>query len=79
MLIEGWLDINWSIFHRKNFRTVRVCTPVYVFGFSNTFTGMTCYKYTVWCLPESRANNHEGLNLRELFDLGMDPWEVNNR
>lgn len=27
----------------------------------------TCYKYTVWCFGS-----------RELFDLGLDPHEVNN-
>ena len=34
-------------YKRKNYRAVRVCSPVYALGFSDTYMQMTCYKYNV--------------------------------
>ena len=80
ILIEGWLDIRMNNYYRKNYRSVRVCSPgVYAFGYSSTFDSMTCYKYTVWCLPLSLYNWKDNLNFKELYDLGLDPFEINNR
>eukprot|EP00955_Chlamydomonas_euryale_P074809 362142-Chlamydomonas_euryale.AAC.5 len=41
--------------------------------------GMTCYKYAVWCIPENRFNDNDKLNWHELYDLGLDPYELTNR
>ncbi|GAX84170.1 hypothetical protein CEUSTIGMA_g11593.t1 [Chlamydomonas eustigma] len=79
IMIEGWLDVNESTFYRKNYRSVRVCSPVFVFGSSSTYQGMTCYKYTVWCIPANAYNILDNLNFFELYDLGLDPYELNNR
>ncbi len=44
---------------------------------------MTCYKYTVWCIPvfntDWKGNVTGCVNVHELFDLGLDPYEINNR
>lgn len=40
---------------------------------------MTCYKYTVWCIPSNRYNNNPALTWNELYDLGLDPYETINR
>ena len=54
-MIEGWLDVaSPHIYYRKNYRAVRVCSPVFAFGLSSTYQGVTCYKYTVWCIPANR-------------------------
>ncbi|KAG1675374.1 hypothetical protein FOA52_012293 [Chlamydomonas sp. UWO 241] len=79
IIIEGWLDVRMSTYYRKNYKAVRVCAPVYAFGFSKTFMSMTCYKYTIWCIPNNTFNPVDGLILRELYDLGLDPYELNNR
>jgi len=63
----------------KNYRAVRTCGPFYAFGASKTYMGMTCYKYALWCVPANKWNTVDNLNLHELFDLGLDPWELNNR
>lgn len=70
-----------AMYFRKNYRAVRVCTPVYTFGFSDTYMGMTCYKYTAWCIPANTINKNrqDNVNLNELYDLGLDPYELTNR
>ena len=56
IMIEGWLDVaSPHIYYRKNYRAVRVCSPVFAFGLSSTYQGVTCYKYTVWCIPANRS------------------------
>ena len=40
---------------------------------------MTCYKYTVWCIPSNRYNSNPALTWNELYDLGLDPYETINR
>ncbi|KAG1675376.1 hypothetical protein FOA52_012295 [Chlamydomonas sp. UWO 241] len=79
IILEGWLDVRMSTYYRKNFKAVRVCAPLYVFGFSKTYMSVTCYKYAVWCIPENRYNALDNLNLNEMYDLGLDPYELNNR
>lgn len=37
----------------------------------------TCLKYTVWCIPAT--NRTRQFSHRELYDLGSDPREINNR
>eukprot|EP00955_Chlamydomonas_euryale_P080645 363446-Chlamydomonas_euryale.AAC.16 len=78
-LIEGWINVPMGNYFRKNYKAVRVCSPVFVFGFSKTYMEMTCYKYTVWCIPANRWNDDDSLNWHELFDLGRDPYELNNK
>lgn len=80
VLIEGWLDIKQNQWYRKNYRSVRVCSPgVWTLGYSSTFNDMTCYKYTIWCIPKNLYNWNDSLNFKELYDLGLDPFELNNR
>ena len=40
---------------------------------------MTCYKYSLWCIPPNKYNGGINTNLHELYDLGLDPYELNNR
>ncbi len=87
-MIEGWLDMVESKLYRKDYRAVRVCTNWLLperavststsVPASNGFLGgMTCYKYVVWCIPNNPYTSRDS-RYRELYDLGSDPYELNN-
>lgn len=68
-------------YYRKNYRAVRLCTSYLAFGPSTTFVGsgvFTCYKYTIWCIPANANNGHKDVQWGELYDLGLDPYELAN-
>ena len=75
-------------YYKKNYRAVRVCGPVFAFSKSSTFDGSvyggggssTCYKYTVWCIPPNSMNKNKAEGtFWELYDLGADPSELDNK
>ncbi|KAG2489560.1 hypothetical protein HYH03_012011 [Edaphochlamys debaryana] len=73
-LIESWLD---AIFRGKSFRTLRACTnDTSTFG-PNRFSPWTCFKYTILC--NRVAKQTPNITNYELYDLGLDPFEINDR
>jgi hypothetical protein len=44
MAIEGWLDQLEVVYYRKNYRTIRTCSPWLLGSPTTTFMGGTCYK-----------------------------------
>ncbi|KAG2487045.1 hypothetical protein HYH03_014291 [Edaphochlamys debaryana] len=80
-MLEAWLDGTRSSVANKNYRAVRVCSGAAALGpplprpdVRNR--GATCYKYVLFCNP--RYFDSSG-TFRQLFDLGRDPDEVDDR
>ncbi|KAG2440650.1 hypothetical protein HYH02_010229 [Chlamydomonas schloesseri] len=77
-LIEGWLDVTMAQLLGKDYRVLRACTPFQAFSAPTEprSGGHTCYKYVVQCSPK----NVRSLGaVRQLFDLGRDPVELQDK
>ncbi|KAG2489558.1 hypothetical protein HYH03_012009 [Edaphochlamys debaryana] len=75
-LIEAWLEGNRSSVSGKDYRAVRACGAHAAFGPPADGGGVTCYKYVVFCNP---GNFDRIGTFRQLFDLGLDPYELQDR